>query len=203
MKKPSIDVIHRVMKDKGMVVFSSPFSVTLGAIRTNDNLSNKFNDFLFASYWDDKSILHSHILPGTVDAGLTSRLKPSNKKGVAIIQDGKQYRGVYEYQNPLVYKGDLGHKGKEAFRQIGEMDYWRDNDLDKLLEGGSNPETGINFTNGHDMGTLGNKVNGWSEGCWGSTEQNMDKLYNFAKIQIDAGLGRIFSFALLHENDFK
>lgn len=202
MEKPSIEKIHQVMKKLGMNVFTTPFSVTLGGIRTADFASNKFNDFLFASYWDDKGKLNSLILPGTVDAGLTPRLKPTNKKGVAIIQSGKQYRGVYEYQNPAVFKGDLGHKGKEAFRQIANMDYWRDNDFDKLLEEGSNPETGINYTNGHDMGTLGNEVNGWSEGCWGSVEKNMDLLYAYAKIQNSKGLGRKFSYALLHEKHF-
>jgi hypothetical protein len=202
MKQPTIEKIHEVMKKNGMQVFSTPFSVTLGGIRTKDNKSNKFNDWLFASYFNRDNKIQSVIIPGTVDAGLTSRLNPSNKKGTAIIQHGIQHRGVYEYQNPKVHEGARGHKGKEAFRQIKPMQLWRDNNKNELLETGENAETTLSFTNGHDMGTLGNDVNSWSEGCWGSTEKNMDKLYHFAKIQDSNGLGRKFSFALLHEKMF-
>jgi len=83
-----------------MKVFTQPFSITEGGIRTNDNKANTFNDWLFSSYFDRKGVLHSVIVPGTVDAGLTYRVKPMNKKGTAIIQHGVQHMGVYQYQNP-------------------------------------------------------------------------------------------------------
>lgn len=202
MKKPTIQKIHEVMRKQGMTVFTDPFSVTLGGIRTNDNKANTFNDWLFASYWDDKGKLHEVIVPGTVDAGVTARLKPSNPKGTAIIQHGVQHRGVYQLQNPRVNPSERGHKGKEAFRQIKPMKLWRDNDRDGVLEFGKNEETSLSFTNGHDMGTRGINVDNWSEGCWGSTERNMQLLYDMGWQQFNNGLGRIFSFAMLHESMF-
>jgi hypothetical protein len=202
MKKPTIEKIHKVMRKHKMTVFTKPFDVTLGGIRTKDNVANTFNDWLFASYWDDKKVLQHVIVPGTTDAGLTARLKPTNAKGVVIIQHGIQHRGVYRLENPKVVPTERGHKGKEAFRQIKPMKYWRDNDRDNILETGSNEEFTLSFTNGHDMGTKGFQVNNWSEGCWGSTEKNMQLLYNIGWLQFNNGLGRVFSFALLYENMF-
>lgn len=212
MEKPTIESIHKVMDKLGMMVFKAPFSVTLGGVRTNDNKANTFNDWLFASYWDDKGKLHSVVLSGTTDAGFTYRLKPMNKNGTAIIQHDVQHRGVYQYQNPPVnnpqLKRDkkpiqLGHNGKEAFRQIKDMKYWRDNNKDEVLDFYGKEEISNSSTNGHNMGTLGKDVNNWSAGCWGSVEKNMAILYNIAKIQISKGLGDIFSFAMLHEKSFK
>jgi hypothetical protein len=202
MKKPTIERIHEVMKKAGMKVFTQPYSVTLGGIRTKDNIANTFNDWLFASYWNVDGDLIFAIVPGTTDAGLTARIKPSNPKGTCIIQHGIQHKGVYELQNPTIFKDERGHKGKEAFRQIKPMKYWRDNDRDNILETGSLEETSLSFTNGHDMGTLGKEVNGWSEGCWGSTEKNMQLLYDIGWTQFNHNLGKTFSFAMLHENMF-
>lgn len=202
MKKPTIEKIHEVMKNNNMTVFTKPFDVTLGGIRTKDNVANTFNDWLFASYWNDKKELISVIVAGTTDAGLTARLKPSNPKGVVIIQHGIQHRGVYRLENPKVVPSERGHKGKEAFRQIAPMKYWRDNNKNNILETGLNEEFTLSFTNGHDMGTRGLQVNNWSEGCWGSTEKNMQLLYDMGWLQFNNGLGRIFSFAMLHEKMF-
>lgn len=210
MEKPTIERIHAEMKEQGMTVFTQPFSITLGGIRTNDNKANTFNDWLFGSYFDDKGKLFSVIVPGTVDAGLTYRVKPMNSKGTAIIKHGIQHRGVYQYQNPAKNKKQLGHNGKEAFRQIKAMDYWRDKDgnifigvSDKMPNFEKLPsERSISFTNGHDMGKVGKVVDNWSAGCWGSTEANMDKLYALARLQVEKGLGDIFSYALLHESMF-
>lgn len=190
------------MKSKGMVVFTTPFSVTLGGIRTEDNFANTFNDYLFSSYFDEKGNIVSVIVNGTVDSGLYYRINPANKLGTAIIQHDKQYRGVYQFQDPNKNKGQLGHKGQRAFRQIKAMDYWRDNNKDSKLDYTGETETSIAYTNGHYMGTVGNLVNNWSAGCWGSTVDNMEKLYAHAELQISKGLKDIFSFALLHEKDF-
>lgn len=202
MIKPTIEKIHQVMLDNGMKVFTAPYSVTMGGIRTKDNSSNKFNDWLFASYFDASGKVHFVIEDGTTDAGLYYREHPINIKGTAVIQHGKQYMGVYQYQNPKENPSLPGHKGKEAFKQIKDMDYWRDVDRDKYLEFDGPVETGNNSTNGHDMGTAGNNVDQWSAGCWGAPEVRMDKFYGMAKTQVAKGLGDTFSYAMLHENMF-
>lgn len=202
MNKPTIEKIHEVMVKAGMVVFTTPYSVTLGGIRTKDNSSNKFNDWLFASFYDHKGDLYSIIEAGTTDAGLYYRENPINIKGTAIIQHGVQHRGVYQYQNPKDNPDLPGHKGKEAFRQIKDMKYWRDADRDIYLEFDGEEEVGNNSTNGHDMGTTGNNVDKWSAGCWGAPEETMDLLYAMARDQIKNGLGDKLSYAMLHENMF-
>jgi len=197
MTRPTIEEIHEVMLENGMLVFPTPFSVTLGGIRTNDNESNKFNDWLFASMFTKNGGLMSIVVEGTTDAGLYYRENPINVDGTAIIQHGVQHRGAYTY----MLKG--GHKGQEAFRQTGPMDYWRDADRNEYLDfDGEEFIQKIFNTNGHDMGTVGEDVNKWSAGCWGSTEENMQLLYDMAKIQIAHGLGDKFSYALLHQSDF-
>lgn len=202
MEKPKIETIHQVMKKAGMKVFTAPFSVTLGGIRTKDNKSNKFNDFLFASYFTADGTLNSVVLDGTTDAGLYYREHPMNISGTAIIQHGVQHIGAYQYQNPKEDSSQQGHKGKEAFRQIADMIYWRDVDRDAYLEFDGPVEIGNNSTNGHDMGTTGNNVDTWSAGCWGGPEDRMDLLYAMAKIQKAHGLGDKFSYAMLFENMF-
>ena len=196
MNKPTPKQIKEVMISLGMKVFSSPFDMTLGGIRTKDNASNAFNDWLFMIYHDQDGQLQGIVEPGTTDAGLYYRLNPMQPKGTAIIQHSKQYRSAYTY----MLKG--GHNGQEAFRQTGIMDYWRDADRDKYLDFEGETFSAIYNTNGHDMGTKGVQVNNWSAGCWGSTNAIMDKFYLFANVQIKHGHGSKFSFAMLHENDF-
>lgn len=197
MTKPTPQQIKEVMLSLGMKVFTRPYDMTLGGIRTKDNASNAFNDWLFMIYHDEKGELNGIVEPGTTDAGLYYRLNPMHIKGTAIIAHSIQHKGAYTY----MLKG--GHNGQEAFRQTAEMTYWRDADRDKYLEFDGVKETAIYNTNGHDMGTVGAQVNNWSAGCWGSTQKIMDKFYLYANVQIKHGHGRYFSFAMLHENDFE
>ena len=83
------------------------------------------------------------------------------------------------------------------------MDYWRDNDKDNYLEFIGPTYTENARTNGHDMGTVGEDVGKWSAGCWGAIKKLMQLLYDLGWEQVDAGLGDIFSYALLHETDFE
>ena len=196
MERPTIEDIQEVMLENRMVVFSKPFDVTLGGIRTNDNKSNKFNDWLFASYFTKGGGIVSVIIEGTTDAGLYYRENPMQIDGTAIIQHGVQHRGAYTYMK----KG--GHRGQEAFRQTGKMSYWKDANRDQYLDFDGKVSHEIYNTNIHDMGKFGNYVNKWSAGCAGSVVENMYLLYQVAQVQIAHGNGDKFSFALLHENMF-
>lgn len=196
MKRPKIERIHKVMKDAGMIVFEKPFDVTLGGIRTKDNKSNKFNDWLFASFFTERGGIQSTIVEGTTDAGLYYRENPMHVEGTAIIQHGVQHRGAYTYMETG------GHRGQEAFRQTGKMKYWRDANRDEYLDFDGEEQYENFATNGHDMGTVGENVNNWSAGCWGAVNDNMELLYAVARIQKEHGIGDRFSFALLHEDKF-
>lgn len=197
MKKPSLEQIKKTMIAEGMKVFTKPFDMTLGGIRTKDNASGKFNDWHFMMAHDDEGNLFGIVEQGTTDAGLYYRTNPMHPEGTAIIQHGVQHRGAYTYME----KG--GHRGQEAFRQTGKMKYWRDANRDIYLDF-DGPEDYANFaTNGHDMGTVGDNVHNWSAGCWGAIQKIMDKFYALARLQVLMGHGDKFSYALMHENDFE
>ncbi len=196
MKKPTIEEVKKVMVLAGMVVFTKPFDMTQFSIRTKDNKSNKFNDWVGMMYHDNEGVLNGIVRSGTTDAGLYYRENPMQIDGTAIIQHGVQHRGAFTYME----KG--GHRGQEAFRQTGKMWYWRDANRDEYLDFDGKAEYEIFNTNGHDMGTLGSNVGKWSAGCWGSTEIIMEELYFLAKLQIEHGHGSSFSHAMLHENMF-
>lgn len=203
MVKPTLEQIKNTLLENQFTVFNQPFSCNLGGIRTMDNESGKFNDWLYCFYYDQNHNLVGEIVPGTTDAGIYYRLHPMNKKGTAIIVHNKQHRSCYQLQDPAMNKNHIGHNRQKAFRQIKAMDYWRDNDHDKVLEFGGPIYTEIGFTNGHYMGIVGNDVGQWSAGCWGSTVENMKKLFSIAQTQIDKLRSDVFSFTLMHENLFK
>jgi len=202
MEKPTIKHIEDVLLASGMKVFYNPFDVNLGAIRTKDNSSNKFNDWLFVFCYDNDGKIIFEIVKGTTDAGLYWRLNPMQIDGTAIIQHGVQHIGAYQLQDPQKNPNQRGHKGQKAFRQISRMKYWRDANRDKYLDFDGKELFEIFATNGHYMGTLGNNVDKWSAGCWGSTVENMNKIFKVAELQIKNGLGDKYSFSLLHENEF-
>lgn len=195
--KPTILKVKNVMLLLGMKVFTRPFDMNLGGVRTSDNSADTFNDWLFMFYHDENGNLCGTVEAGTTDAGLYYRLNPIHVNGTAIIMHSVQHKGAYTYME----KG--GHNGQEAFRQTGNMKYWRDSDRDKYLEFDGVEEEAIYNTNGHDMGTVGVKVHNWSAGCWGSVQKVMDKFYLLAKLQMKNGLGAKFTFTMLHENDLK
>lgn len=219
METPTINDFVKAYNKKGYKVFTKPYSMNLCAVRSIDNKANTFNDFIAMFYYDNKKTLNGVVIPGTVDAGKTYRLAPMNKNGFPIIKHNMQHFGAFEFQEPEINNKKLakegkplekGHNGKTAFRQIEKIEYWRDNDKNPFVgseEGNPDFESlptyiEIANTNGHDMGTLGKEVNNWSAGCWGATENNMDKLYDLARLQIKKGLGKRFTFTLFYEEGF-
>ncbi len=203
MKKPTLEQIQNTLVLNNFKVFTEPYSCNLGGIRTKDNAANTFNDWLYCFYYNEKKELAGVVIPGTTDAGVYYREHPMNKNGTAIIQHNKQYRGVYQLQDPNKNPKQLGHNGQKAFRQIKPMDYWRDNDKDAILESGGKTYTEIGFTNGHYMGTVGVNVGNWSAGCWGSTVVNLNTLFAIADRQVNKLGSDIFSFTLIHEDIMK
>ena len=202
MKKPTLQQIADVIKSADQyVLFTKPFDVNLGGIRTKDNQTEAFNDWNFCFYYNDENQIKGVVVPGTTDAGLYWRLYPMHVDGTAIIKHGVQHRGAYELQDPKK-DGKRGHRGQKAFRQVKPMKYWRDANRDQYLDFDGQEQTAIFATNGHYMGTVGKKVGKWSAGCWGATVENMDKIFTVAEMQIKHNLGGRFSYTLLHETEF-
>ena len=194
--KPTFEQIIAATKKIGGVIFTSNYSVNFGGWRTADNSSNKFNDYLYAFYYLDGKLI-GEIIPASTDAGLYYRINPIKRIGTAIIVHDKQYRGVYQLQDPALDKSLRGHKGRKAFRQIADMSYWRDSNRDIYLDFTGIIDVGIANTNVHYAGTLGNNVDKWSAGCPVAIEHELNKIFAIADVQISKGLGDIFSFTLL------
>lgn len=203
MKKPTLQQIANNILENEFILFTDPYDVNLGGIRTKDNESNTFNDWLYCFHYDQKGQIQGVVVPGTTDAGLFYRLNPMNVTGTAIIQHGIQHRGAYQLQDPNVNPEHRGHRGiQKAFRQVKPMKYWRDANRDKYLDFDGPTLVGVYHTNGHYMGKIGKEVNKWSAGCWGATIANLNKIFAVAERQINHGLGDFFSFTLMHEKDF-
>ena len=115
MNKPTIKEIAQIIVEKGFKLFTNPYDVNLGGIRTKDNEANTFNDWLFCFYYDDEGNEQGVVVPGTTDAGLYWRLNPMNVDGTAIIKHGVQHRGAYQLQDPKINPKLRGHMGRKGF----------------------------------------------------------------------------------------
>ena len=196
MKKPTLYTIAKALENSPYPFFTKPYSVNLGGIRDVDNLeSNAFNDLIYAIYTNSDGELRGVVVNATTDAGLYYRENPLNVKGTAILIPGC-YRSVYQLK-------DNGHKGYRAFRQVKNMDYYRDADRDGELEMVGGVSSEIALTNLHHAGQNSTQVDKWSAGCQvvGSMK-DWDKLLEVGETQIRNGLGDKFSYTLFHSDEF-
>lgn len=133
------------------------YNLNLIGIRTDDNRSELFNDWLVVAFRQND---HEQLwlFPMTTDPGTYWRKHPMNAKGTAILAPG-QYRGCWE----------LGlHKGEyEALVQRGPMTVWRDNDRNATLDLGpaDDGHHGINLHKAGRLTDTDSKVGRWSAGC--------------------------------------
>ena len=58
MNKPTLQEIADTIVSNGHVLFTNPYDVNLGGIRTKDNSSNQFNDFNFCFYFDEEEQIY-------------------------------------------------------------------------------------------------------------------------------------------------
>lgn len=127
---------------------------------TNQEVTNKFDDWLTVSYQID-GVHHYHQYNATCDPGLHWEQNLLNPNGVAILVPG-QYRGSHE----------IGlHQGKyEALRQKRPLKVFRDNNRDGRYD--MNPDRifegifGINIHRATKWeGATSTQIDKWSAGC--------------------------------------
>jgi hypothetical protein len=153
------DQIKSVIKRMGYKWFTNSrgYDLNLFGVRTENNGSNKFDDWLGFIY-DTGSTLVMAAFPATTDPGLYWLQEPMRVEGAAILVPN---------QYPKMWEVGL-HKRTAALRQIGKVDVYRDDDRDKYLD--MDPESiqrglfGINMhrAGGAKASTL---VGKWSAGC--------------------------------------
>jgi hypothetical protein len=222
--KYSVNDIINVLYSKGYTIFERnlPFNLNIVGVRSADNKSNKFNDFLYVFYkHNGEWVIFEY--PVTVDPGTVYRITPINPSGTAIVMPG-QYRGMWK----------LGlHRGKyKALVQAKACTVARDNNRDYYLD--SNipsdaskvksvkdgvlvttysihnkvafvTETGMFGINCHKAGTGKTiDVSSYSAGC--IVFQNDDEFTNQFIPLCEAAassVGNSFSFSLVLFSDFK
>ncbi|MEM0953318.1 MAG: hypothetical protein AAGI24_04180 [Pseudomonadota bacterium] len=133
------------------------YNLNLIGIRTDDDRSNLFNDWLCLAFRQND---HEQLLTFsmTTDPGTYYRENPINVDGTAIMVPG-HYPGLWEIRN---------HQGKyPALCQKAPVNVWRDNDRDEVLDYGGEQAAGLFGINLHRASEHreSTQVDRWSAGC--------------------------------------
>ena len=101
------------------------FNLNIIGIRSNNEIANSFDDWLYLIFRDDSGEMKIHEFPITTDPGAYWLKNPMNIEGTAILVPG-QYSGSHAIGK---------HQGKyEALKQKGRVNVWRDNTKDTVLD---------------------------------------------------------------------
>jgi hypothetical protein len=189
-----LDNLRIALRQKGYKVFeddSKPFNLNLVGIRTKDETSNSFNDWMVI-FWKYAGNWSQMIFPITTDPGLYWRENPMNIKGTAVLKEG-QYRGMWKIGK---------HQGKyEALRQVKPCTVLRDANKDGKIDFTGEEDTGLFGINHHRAGSHSTRVDKWSAGC---QVQPNRVLYDIEMALFKAGAkewGNSFTYTLIHERD--
>lgn len=124
--KYSFSEILSVMDRKHYAYYTKGlFNLNLVGVRTENSISDKFDDLLYVFYRGEDNQFKLHEFAFTSDAGKHWLLNPMNVGGCAILVPG-QYRNVYLIGGR--------HKDYEALEQVAPMQYVRDSNRDNNLD---------------------------------------------------------------------
>lgn len=165
--------------------FKSPLSINYVWERVDYHATNKFTDFLHLCYIDEKGKEVILTIPATTKPGLKgSLLEPVTVRGItgtAVIRSSQQVLGGWEFHDTKKEFSSYPY-----FRQVGEVDYWRDGDKDNEIDKINPEEDKVNMTHWHRMSqndTYGSGlVNNWSLGCCGSPEPEWKKILPITRL---------------------
>jgi len=160
--KRNIRALLFMMKKNGYVVYTKPFQLNIVSVRSKSTIPNKFDDWLYAFWKDEKGKWVGRNYPITTDPG-TYYLKNRaflDKLGTAILKEG-QYVDTYKLAL---------HLGKylAVCERLGPVTVYRDYDRDAILDFNNGREAtgyfGINIHRAKNN-TVTNDVESWSAGC--------------------------------------
>ena len=193
----SVNQIQEVLARKDYLFFDKekPYNLNIIGIRSDNAVSNSFDDHLYLIYRDDRLNLLTHRFEVTTDPGAYWLKNPLNVNGTAILVPG-QYRSSHEIRK---------HQGKyEALCQKAPVKVWRDNDKDTNIDTGGKTYEGIFGINIHrsNAKTESTVVEKWSAGC--TVFKKVADFNFFMDICRKAkGIyGNSFTYTLLEETDF-
>jgi hypothetical protein len=181
------------LKLKGYVVKERPYELNIVGVRNDSTVPNKFDDFIYVFWKDDKGNWQGKYYTATTDAGTYWLLNPMSNLGAALLKEG-QYKNSHK----------IGlHKGQyKALVQQNPVTVIRDYDRNAILDfNNGREETGIFGINIHRAGASGNTVDvgKWSAGC--QVFQNADNFANFLELAEKSNklYGNNFTYTLIDE----
>lgn len=198
----SYDRLKSLYAIKGYKFREENLGLNLGAIRSHESQSNKFDDIGFLA-WIEEGIQYLLTYNVTTDPGKYYLMNPMNKDGTIITVPG-QYIEVY---------GRGLHNGQyECFKQHRDIYYVRDNNRDSKLDFDlyRDPEKlkihgfwGINGTNYHraSQWKLVQFVERYSAGCTVVQSYKIfQELINVRDRSVFAGY-KLWDYTLFEEDD--
>lgn len=172
------------------------FNLNIGGIRTNDQTTNIFNDWIFCFYWAEKNggvVPQFFMWEATTDPGLYYLNNPLNVNGTAILKEG-QYKDTFAI--------DYHHGSYLALCQrLAPVTVYRDRNKDNALDFNGLIETGFFGINIHraSYASIVGMVGKFSAGC--QVFKNPGHFKDFMTIAQSAAdiWGNKFTYTLLTE----
>jgi len=160
MSEEQLPPVLARIRDLGFAVFErGAYNLNMFGIRSPENKAGKFDDLIGCAYRDEADgPWRVDYWRGTLDPGAYWLENPMRVDGCAAIVCDRQYRGMWK----------VGlHRGQyRALVQVGEVEVYRDNNLDRVLDRDeSTIMRGLFGINGHRAGADSSVVDKWSAGC--------------------------------------
>lgn len=192
--KLNVKNITDALKKKKYPFFKGDYNLNLIGVRSADKNANSFNDTLIILFEMDKKP-HLYVFSMTTDPGIYYREHPLNVNGTAVLVPG-HYKSCWQVG---------AHQGKyKALVQRGNMDVYRDNDIDADIDTPKHTiERGLFGINLHRAGVnkTSLQVDKWSAGCQVMASPNDFDLVMALVAKSVEKYGQKLSYTLLDEGD--
>ena len=176
----------------GYRVFTRPFELNIIGIRSQNLLSNTFNDSVNVLYKDDKGNWQLHSFPATTDPGQFWLKNPLNPQGTAVLKEG-------QYLNSHII--GLHRSRYLALVQRAPVTVIRETKRDGTFDFGGKEDTGIFGINIHRALQEGTTkyIDKFSAGC--QVIANATDFNRFMSLcdRHQQLYGNSFAYTLLHE----
>jgi hypothetical protein len=197
LKRNEIIVLIKVLKKKGYVIYDKPFQLNIIGRRTDSTIPNKFDDWIYVFYKDEKNNWEGYKAPITTDAGTYWLENPMVSKGTALLKEG-QYINTYKIGK---------HKSSyDALTQtLKPVTVIRDYDRNAILDFYNGIEDtgmfGINIHRANSVGTT-KYIDRHSAGC--QVFSNIDDYNQFMDMAFKHRdlHGNVFTYTLIDERSY-
>ena len=195
IKNNELNTLITIMRNNNYEIKERPYELNTVGVRTDNWTPNKFDDFIFVFFKDDKGSWQGSKNPATTDPGTFWLKSPMHPQGTAILKKG-QYKDAYSL--------GVHRKSHEALIQVQPVTVIRDYDRDNKLSYDSlRASTGLFGINIHRANRVGTTlvVNDHSAGCQvfaDATDQS--EFIKQAKKHKDL-YGNLFTYTLIDERD--